>query len=77
MKESKDILPIYATYLEAHEELTRLRTEGGPEGMEVSFVISKSPYGLGFVIHRVPLDPELGQMTATPAVKRLSYQDVQ
>ena len=72
-KNSSTPPPIYGTYMEAREEANRLRLQNKDEGI-LAVRIEKAPYGHGFVIRHVPVDPEL-----CPAVllgKGLSYQDV-
>ena len=66
--------PVFATYLEAHQEAVR-RRQGGSNGMVTRVV--RSPYG-GYVIRTWPLEllaePELRRVTAF--LGRPAYADM-
>ena len=59
--------------MEAREEVNRRRLQSEDEGV-LAVRIEKAPYGHGFVIRHVPVDPELGPVV--PLGRGLSYQDV-
>ena len=69
--------PIFETYLEARSEANRRMTREGGEGFVLR--VTKTPYGNGYVLRRVPLDvladPDFG-LGVTALGGRPVYQDL-
>ena len=71
------VSPIFKTYLEAHREANRRRSEDVVEGFDVR--VERSPYGDGYIVRYLPWellsDPDL-MLANTETGGSLTYRDL-
>ena len=71
------VTPIFKTFLEAHREAIRRRSQDVAEGLVLR--VARSPYGDGYILRYVPWellsDPDLTQVR-TEMGRSLTYRDL-